>query len=74
MCGRTVTLHGYPDGTYDYYGYFIRCTAHNGPCQEIGIDGFVHTPNYLCDRCSGIIDDFMRDARAKITEQPIITD
>lgn len=74
MCRKTVTLHEYPDGTYDTYGYFVECTAHNGPCAEIYLDGWTNKPNYLCDKCTHIIQDFIDCTRAKIIEQPIITD
>lgn len=66
MCGTTVTLHDYPDGTYEQYGYFNKCTSHNGPCAEIYLDGWINSPNYLCNKCSDIIQELIDTTRARM--------
>ena len=72
MCGTTVTLHQYPDGTYDRYGYFVECTAHNGPCTEMHLDGWTNKPNYLCVVCSNVIQELIDTTRARVDERPMI--
>ena len=66
MCGNVVTLHSYPDGTYERYGYFVECTAHNGPCAEMFFDGWTNKPNYLCAPCTAIVQELIDTTRAKM--------
>ena len=59
MCGTTVRLD--PDQIYDRYGYFVECTSRNGPCAQMFLDGWTNNPNYLCVKCTGDIQNYIKN-------------